>query len=188
MNFLEREPNESETDFLTRMKNIEIERYDTNLHQEKARLDQVIKLKLNRKKIIRRDDIIENVSKSFTGEQLFLINKNFAGIKDHFIDNFGFNNPNLTTNDIVDEIVNILDKILNPPTAYEIQSKIVTTAPAKNIQRITIKYSAGADIPTDFEAGVDDGNTYFVNNTTTKKHVYFKIGQKIKMLFSIQLH
>ncbi len=49
MNFLEREPNESEADFLTRMKNIEIERYDTNLHQEKASLDQVIRLKLNLK-------------------------------------------------------------------------------------------------------------------------------------------
>ncbi len=51
MNFLEREPNESEADFLTRMKNIEIERYDTNLHQEKASLDQVIRLKLNLKKL-----------------------------------------------------------------------------------------------------------------------------------------
>lgn len=180
MNFLEREPNESEAQFLTRMKNIETERYDTNLHQEKARLDQVIKLKLNLKKIIRRDEIIENVAKSFTAEQIFLINKNFAGIKDHFIDNFGFNNPNLTTNDIVDEIVNILDKILNPPTAYEIQSETTTTVPAKNIQRITIKDSTGADVPTDFEAGVDDGNTYFVHNTATNKHIYFKIGQKNK--------
>jgi len=36
MNFLEREPNESEAEFLTRMKNIEVERYDTNLNQDKA--------------------------------------------------------------------------------------------------------------------------------------------------------
>ncbi len=50
MNFLDRKLNKSEADFLTRMKNIEIERYDTNLHQEKARLDQVIRLKLNLKK------------------------------------------------------------------------------------------------------------------------------------------
>ena len=59
MNFLERDPNESEAQFLTRMKNIETERYDTNLHQEKARLDQVVKLKLNLKNIIRKDEIIE---------------------------------------------------------------------------------------------------------------------------------
>ena len=61
INFLEREPNESEAEFLTRMKNIETERYDTNLHEEKARLEQVVRLKLNLKKIIRRDEIIENV-------------------------------------------------------------------------------------------------------------------------------
>jgi len=180
MNFLEREPNESETEFLIRMKNIETERYDTNLHQEKARLEQVVKLKLNLKKVIRKDELIENVVKSFQADQIFLINKNFAGIQQYFIDNFGFNNPNLTTSDIVDEIVNILDKILNPPTAYEIQNETTTTAPPRSIQRITIKDALGADIPTDFEAGIDDGNTYFINNTSSNKHIYFKIGQKNK--------
>ena len=179
MNFLEREPNESEADFLTRMKNIEMERYDVNLNQEKAKLEQVVKLKMNLKNIIRKDDIIENIVKSFTGDQIFLINKNFAGIQQHFLDSFGFDNPNLTTNDIVDEIVNILDKILNPPMAYEIQSETIPTVPAKNIHRITVKDSSGTDIPTDFEAGVD-GNTFVIDNTTTKKHVYFKIGQKNK--------
>ena len=180
MNFLEREPNESEAQFLTRMKNIETERYDTNLHQDKARLEQVVRLKLNLKNIIRKDEIIENIVKSFTAEQICLINKNFAGIQQHFIENFGFDNPNLTTNDIVDEIVNILDKILNPPTAYEIQSETITTAPAKSIQRVVIKDATGTDVPTDFEAGVDDGNTYFIHNTTTNKHIFFKIGQKNK--------
>ena len=179
MNFLEREPNESEADFLTRMKNIEMERYDVNLNKEKAKLEQVVKLKMNLKNIIRKDDIIENIVKSFTGDQIFLINKNFAGIQQHFLDSFGFDNPNLTTNDIVDEIVNILDKILNPPMAYEIQSETIPTVPAKNIHRITVKDSSGTDIPTDFEAGVD-GNTFVIDNTTTKKHVYFKIGQKNK--------
>ena len=53
INFLEREPNESEAQFLTRMKNVETERYDTNLHQDKARLEQVVRLKLNLKNIIR---------------------------------------------------------------------------------------------------------------------------------------
>ena len=180
MNFLEREPNESEAEFLTRMKNIEVERYDTNLNQEKAKLEQVVRLKLNLTNIIRKDEIIENIVKSFTGDQIFLINKNFAGIQQHFIDNFGFDNPNLTTNDIVDEIVNILDKILNPPTAYEIQSETTTTAPAKNIQTVHIKDASGTDIPTDFEAGIDDGNTYLINNTSTNKHIFFKIGQKAK--------
>jgi hypothetical protein len=107
------------------MKNIETEIYDSNLHQDKARLEQVVRLELNLKNIICKDEIIENIVKSFTAEQIFLSNKNFAGIQEYFIENLGFNNPNLITNDIVDEIVNILDKILNPPVAYEIKVKLL---------------------------------------------------------------
>ncbi len=80
----------------------------------------------------------------------------------------------------MEEIVNILDKILNPPTAYEIQNETTITGPSlKSIQIITIKDSAGSDIPTDFEEGVD-GNTYVIDNTTTNKHMCFKIGPKNK--------
>ena len=52
----------------------------------------------------------------------------------------------------------------------------MTTVPVKTLKRKNIKYASGVDAPTDFEAGVDDGNTYFVNNTTTKKYAYFLIG------------
>jgi len=62
---------------------------------------------MNLKNIIRKVDITENIVQSFTGDQLFLINKTFAGIQHHVLDSFGFDNPNLTTNDIVDEIFNI---------------------------------------------------------------------------------
>ncbi len=31
------------------------------------------------------------------------------------------------------------------------------------------------------QAEVDDGNTYFINNTTKKIRIFFKIGQKKKM-------
>ena len=77
-------------------------------------------MKSNLKRIIRKDDLIENILKSFTGDQIFDINKNFAGIKEYFIENFGFNNPSLNTKDVVDEIVNILEKIKNPQLAFEI--------------------------------------------------------------------
>jgi trans-2-enoyl-CoA reductase len=96
------------------MNNIEAEAYDTNVYEERAKLDEINKLKVNLKEILRKDDIIENVIKSFTGEQIFLVNKNFTLIKNTFLDTFGFNNSNLTTVDIVDEITNILQRILNP--------------------------------------------------------------------------
>ena len=45
------------------MNNIEAEAYDTNLYEERAKLDEINKLKVNIKEIIRKDDIIENVIK-----------------------------------------------------------------------------------------------------------------------------
>jgi hypothetical protein len=89
------------------------EKYDTNLYEEKAKLEEIQKFKINLKKIIRKDEIIENVLKSFTGDQIFLINKNFPMIEATFLETFGFNNANLSTKDIVDEITSILHKILN---------------------------------------------------------------------------
>ena len=105
---LRKEPNEGDADYIQRMNNIEAEAYDTNLYEERAKLDEINKLKVNLKEIIRKDDMIENVIKSFTGEQIFVVNKNFTVIKNAFLETFGFNNSNLTTLDIVDEITTIL--------------------------------------------------------------------------------
>ncbi len=80
----------------------------------------------------------------------------------------------------MDKIINILEKCFIPPIAYEIQSETMTTTPARNIQRVVIKDKTGTDVPTDFEAGVDDGYTCVINKTKMNKHIFFKIGQKNK--------
>jgi len=97
----------------------------------------------------------------------------------------------LTTSDIVDEIVNILEKILNPPTAYEIESETITGAPAAaSIAQVIVKDSSGADVPTNFEAGVDADNTFFIKNNSTNNHLYLKIGLKTRndVFFSTNLN
>ena len=178
LNNLEREPNESDADYLQRMKNTEAEVYDTNLHKEKAHLEQIGKLKINLKKIIRKDELIDNVVKSFTGEQIFVINKNFTGIKEYFLENFGFNNANLTTNDIVDEITNILSRILNPPSTLEIEGDIAlppSTGEPYPVDRL--KDASGAD--TEFIFGTEN-NALFIKNEINDTSIYLKIGKKAK--------
>ena len=175
---LEREPNGSDADFLTRMKNMEAELYDTNLYQGKAELEQQIKFRLNLKTIIRKDDLIDNVIKSFTGEQIFQINKNFNGIKEAnknfngikeaFLDRYGFNNSNLTTNDVVDELVNALEKILNPATAYEIEKEDAITS-AKALTQSTTD--------PDYEFGTEN-NSFYIGHKFNTKHLWLKIGKK----------
>ena len=175
-NTLEREPNESDTDYLQRMKNKEEELFDTNLYQEKAILEQIEKFKINLKKIIRRNDLIENVVKSFNGKQIFLINKNFSGIKEYFLENFGFNNANLTTNDIVDEITNILSRILNPPSTLEIEGDISLPPPTGEPYQVArLKDADGVD--TEFIFGTEN-NAVFIKNEINDTSIYLKIGKK----------
>ncbi len=42
------------------MKNVESERFDINIYQEKGHLEQIIRLKTNLKEIIRSNELIEN--------------------------------------------------------------------------------------------------------------------------------
>ena len=171
---IQQQGNESDADYIARMDAIGQEKYDTNLYEEKAKLEEIQKFKINLKKIIRKDEIIENVLKSFTGEQTFLINKNFPMIETSFLETFGFNNANLSTKDIVDEITNILNKILNPPTEFEIETE--TFVPAVGGEPVPVgflKDASGTD--TVYEFGTDN-NSLYVKNNAINTRAYFKIG------------
>jgi hypothetical protein len=171
---IQQQGNESDADYIARMDAIGQEKYDTNLYEEKAKLEEIQKFKINLKKIIRKDEIIENVLKSFTGEQTFLINKNFPMIETSFLETFGFNNANLSTKDIVDEITNILHKILNPPTEFEIETE--TFVPAAGGEPVPVgflKDASGTD--TVYEFGTDN-NSLYVKNNAINTRAYFKIG------------
>ena len=171
---IQQQGNESDADYIARMDAIGQEKYDTNLYEEKAKLEEIKKMKINLKKIIRKDETIENVLKSFTGEQIFLINKNFPMIETIFLETFGFNNANLSTKDIVDEITSILHKILNPPTEFEIETEtFVPPSGGEPFPIDTLKDASGAD--TAFEFGTDN-NSLYVKNNSVNSHAYFKIG------------
>ena len=87
------EPDEPDDVFLQRMKAIEQEQFDTNLYAEKAHLEQIKTMKTNLKKLIRSDEIIENVIKSFRDAQkIFIVNKHFAAIKEKFLETYGYDN------------------------------------------------------------------------------------------------
>ncbi len=43
--YLEQQPYESDADFLQRMKNVEQEKFDLNIYQEKGHFEQIVRLK-----------------------------------------------------------------------------------------------------------------------------------------------
>ena len=178
---VQQEPDEPDDVFLQRMKAIEQEQFDTNLYEEKAHLEQIKTMKTNLKKLIRSDEIIENVIKSFRDAQkIFIVNKHFAAIKEKFLETYGYDNKNLTTNDIVDILTNITDEIINPPTQFEIQtdtSTVPTGGEPVPVDYLKTKDASGADINTDFKFGTDT-NSLFIENTANNNHVFFKVGEK----------
>ena len=182
--YLEQQPNESDADFLQRMKNVEQEKFDLNIYQEKGHFEQIIRLKNNLKEIIRSDGLIENITKSFKSEQIFVINKHFIQIKDKFLETYGFDNKNLTTSDIVEVITNSLERILNPPLEYEIQNDpSIVPASGETLPVATFAYTddAGNTVTTDFKFGTDT-NSLYIENTANNRHVFLKVGEKERKL------
>ena len=64
MRIEERQPNETEEQYLQRMKDIETEAQDVDLYKEKAALHQILILKKNLRTLFNKDDLIENIVKA----------------------------------------------------------------------------------------------------------------------------
>ena len=179
------QPNETDEDYLNRMKAVETEQYDMDLYNNRIELEQSQKLKNNLRQLFNKDDLIENIVKSFKTEQQFTINKHFPQIQEYFLDIYGKNNSNLSLKDIVEIITSHLEKILNPQVEYEVEeedpaataaaaSAAPTTEPVP-INTLEKDDGTGTFIPTDFNYGTEKGSL-FIENSKTGKHAYFKIG------------
>ena len=179
------QPNETDEDYLKRMKAVETENYDMDLYNNRIELEQSQKFKNNLRKLFNKDDLIENIVKSFKTEQQFTINKHFPQIQEYFLDIYGKNNSNLSLKDIVEIITSHLEKILNPQVEYEVEeedpaataaaaSAAPTTEPVP-INTLEKDDGTGTLIPTDFNYGTEKGSL-FIENSKTGKHAYFKIG------------
>ena len=169
------QPNECNEDYLTRIKNIENEKLDINLYKDKAELEQVLILKRNLRTLFSKEDLIENVMKSFEPQQKFIINKHFAEVHEYFIDTYGKNNTNLSRKDIVDVITSFLERILNPKIEFEVVEE--TAAPTGGeffpISDLTEVDASGKPITT-FTYGTEN-QTLYISNEKEGRQVYFKI-------------
>ena len=191
-NIEEQLPNETQAEYLTRMKDLEAEQYDMNLYKEKSGLEQIILFKKNLRTLFNKDDLIENIIKSYKDpDDIFIINKHFKAIQEYFLETYGRNNINLKLEDIVEVITRILEKILNPTIEVE-----EDTTPAPAMPTIASSTASGEPVPlqtfeidvedpanpgayikqpTDINFGTDN-NSLFIQNTKNDNHVFFKTG------------
>ena len=106
---INKQPEESEGDYLHRINQLENEKYSTVLFREKAILENVIKLKNKLKELIRNDADIENTTKDLSDGEIFLVLKFWELIKKEFLKIYGFNNKRIKLSEKADFIINILE-------------------------------------------------------------------------------
>lgn len=192
---VQQDPNESEADFIRRVKSQEMLAFDPSIYKQKAANEGSSKLMDSLKEVTRDEVKISDIVKSFPKpEDVFIINSNWPIISNQLKIKFGVNNPNITVGEYSAEITDIMDTLINKPFGTTIVPPSVSTA------TITRTYTAAAPIgptnplmdttttppsPTDFDYAIED-NSLFIRNKVLGKQIYIKIAQKNgkKILFS----
>ena len=175
--YIEQQPNESLNDYLARVQTLQNEKLDLTLYNDKAKLEQIRILKNNLKHLISSDVIIENIVKAFNDNEIYDINKSFSYLKEEFLNNYGYNNKNITDMDVVNFIKDTLNSISN----VEIENETTTTTTPNVGLRPLLDTSS---TPTKYSFEIIN-NSFYVVNTDTNKYIYLKIGNDkgIKYVF-----
>ena len=106
---VEQMPNESLEDYRQRL----IDTGNTPLTDEEikdsANLTNTLKAKQNLSQLINNKGKVETAVKMLSDDERYLLNKEFSRIKKIFIDNYGTNNKDVTEQDIVDLVHDVLN-------------------------------------------------------------------------------
>jgi hypothetical protein len=184
--------NESEEDYLNRIKQIESQPYDPTIFKEKAVNEGNLNLMSNLRNSLRDEIKITEIVKTFTSEEVFMINTNWKEIQDQLRVKFGINNPSETVKDYHEEIISIIETLQSKPYGTTLLPSDTTTAgsyskvtkPSGSTQKLV--HSDGSTF--DFESTVEN-NTLYIKNVNKQKAIWIKIGaytvSKTHIMFSI---
>ncbi len=103
---------EDEKTFITEIAHIKAAVADDEV-QRNAESLQIVRAKYNLKEFLSDASKIENVIKKLTSDELTIFNTSFPAYKKKYLETYGFNNRNMS----VDEIVGFIQTGLTAPTA-----------------------------------------------------------------------
>ena len=154
--------NESEEDYLNRIKQIESQPYDPTIFKEKAANEGNLLLMSNLRNSLRDEVKITEIVKKITPEEVFMINTNWKEIQDQLRVKFGVNNPSKTVKDYNEEIISIIETLQSKPYGTTLLPSDTTTAgsystvtkPSGSTQ--VILHSDGST--SDFESTVENNS------------------------------
>ena len=178
---VQQDPNESDQDYLNRIKQIESQPYDVNIFKEKATNEGNLKLMANLRNSLRDEVKITEIVKSFVPEEVFIINTNWQAIQEQLKIKFGINNPNISVKDYHDEIINVVDTLQNKPFGTVLLPSDTT---ASGSYSTTTKPTGpatpllhGDGSASDFAMTVEN-NSLYIKNIHEQKALWIKIGTK----------
>ena len=181
---VQQDPNESDADFVTRIKSMESLPYDPNIFKGRAEIEGNRKFMENLKQITRDEIKIADIAKSFPKpEDIFILNNNWDAIFNQLKIKFGINNPNISVNEYRTEIKDIMQTLINTPFGTTIVPSATSAGPVTRTYKATAPTGATTPIghidgtPSDFVYTVDD-NSLFIRNYTDNKQIYIKIAEK----------
>ena len=94
---LQQQPNESEAEYYQRLKELQTEKYDPALYRQRAITQNTTELKGKLGNLFKDTSFKEEILKTLSDEDKFLLNKNFDKVGGAFLDEYGFNNKTLNS-------------------------------------------------------------------------------------------
>jgi hypothetical protein len=180
---IQQDPYESDADYIARISKIEASPYDPNVFKQRAANEGNKQLMANLRNSLRDEVKISEIVKSFSPEEVFIINTNWKAIQEQLKIKFGINNPIVKVKDYNDEIINVIDTLQNKPFG-------ATLLPASTTSTSSSVTLAGAIAPTstkplihsngtpsDFISAVEN-NSLYIGNVVNGKAIWVKIGYK----------
>ena len=188
---MEQRQDESDDEYLERIKNTGQLAYDDDVNEGRAALDNMNKFKHNMLEILRAEWKIENILKSFQIEDIAKLNKVFPHFKAQILKTYGFNNNNVSVEDYKEAIQSYLGHGQLPerqaiesakPTNHlqeeededeaEVDAEGGAGEEKENKEVYNREYTELKDILNNIKYDVHNNTLYLVNG---KKAVYLKI-------------
>ena len=160
-------PNETDEEYLDRLKETSQTPGNDYYTEVEAEIENIKKFKANMKDLIRSDIEIEKIQHKLDTDDIFGINKIFTLIKDRFLKLFGFDNKNVSTDEIVDFMLNMINQ-----SADQI---VGATQPVLQLVKTQAMIAPGTRITPNIV--IDNANNALIfSNNTNGTRLFLKLG------------
>jgi hypothetical protein len=164
---VDQNPNETDEEYLDRLKETAQTPGNDYYTEVEAEIENIKKFKVNMKDLIRSDIEIEKVQHKLDTDDIFGINKIFSLIKERFLKLFGFDNKNVSTDEIVDFMLNMINQ-----SSDQIAG---ATQPVMQLVKVPTMIAPGTQLTPSINIG-NANNALTFNNDTTGFKLFLKLG------------